>query len=389
MAYGILKMVSIADLHFGNPRINAEDQYKKLRKFFYPELKDAHLITVNGDLYDQLLTVNSKSHHYATRFITDLIAISAKTGAQVRLLHGTFTHDRDQLSIFSTLNVPKARFAVVNDIFCEELCDFQNGNDEYVDTRLRVAYLPDNLPYKRSDDAIEKLKQVMSCVGWGKIDVVIGHGAFDYIFNTEELHRPPCLYRYEQFTDLVTGIVVMGHIHTPGRRHNVYYCGSFDRMAHGEEENKGFYTFTRDKENLEGWRSRFVVNTLSTPFITIHPEGNDTPETTRNFIREIEERFPLQRGYVRVEHDQPEVRSLLHKLCVQNFPNISYSSKATGTKREEEIRVEDITLDIFDDVVPDEHNLGELIVQFLTENNMLENIPRETIIERTKMLLNE
>lgn len=382
----VLKIVVCADLHWGSPRIDSGLLYARLKKTLIPELRDAQLIFIAGDMYDQLLTVNSKAHKYATMFISDLLRISAGTGIQVRLLHGTFTHDRDQLSVFEHHRVPHARFKVINQIECEELTDIRNG-DTVIPYNLRVGYIPDNLPYRKSTDAVEQLKRCITILGWDHLDMVVGHGSFEHVIDPHSGHKPPCLFSWDQFTKIVPeGPIAMGHIHTHGRKRNVYYCGSFDRLAHGEEEKKGFYTFTKDV--FHGWKSKFVVNEEATPFISIYPEGRDAPEITQNFVEQIEAKFPDRRGYVRVLHESPEIRSLLHKVCAQQFPELTYSSKSLGDTDNTSIRVDEITLDIFDDVKPDVNNLGELVYQFLEEHNATDDIPKDVIVEKTKQLIN-
>lgn len=382
---GILKVVACSDLHWGSPRIGSQEQYQKIKTVLYPELRDAHILFIAGDLYDQLLTVNSKAHRYATIFVSDLLRISAYTGLQVRILHGTFTHDRDQLSVFETFKVPNARLRVINQIECEEITDIR-CNDEILPYSIRVGYMPDNLPYKRSEEAVDHFKKCLTVLGWSTVDLLVGHGTFDHVVEPGSGHRPPCLFSHTQFTNLVKGgPIIMGHIHTPGRKRNIYYCGSFDRMAHGEEEKKGFYVFTKDP--AEGWKSRFVVNSISTPFVSIYPIGEDVAKITHNFIDQVEERFSDKLGYVRVLHESPEVRSLLHKVCSQQFPKLIYSSRGIGDSETTVIKVDEITLDIFDDVKPDVNNLGHLVYQYLDEHGITEGIPKETIVEKTHSLL--
>lgn len=382
---GILKIAAISDLHFGQPKIIPSELYGRLKRFLYPELKDTHLIFIAGDLYDQLLTVNSKAHKFAVQFIVDLLRMSALTGMQVRILHGTFTHDRDQLAIFETLNIPHARFRVINQIEIEEISDIR-CRDEIISRNLRVGYLPDNLLYKRSEEAVAHLIRTMTVLGWTSLDMLVGHGTFEHVIDPGSGHKPPCLFCWEQFKTIVQGgPIIMGHIHSPGRKRNIYYCGSFDRMAHGEEEKKGYYIFTW--RNEDGWKSRFVQNTLATPFISITPQGNDVPELTRDFVEQMDVKFPTCRGFVRVLHESPEVRAILHRVCAQQFPEVIYSSKSIGDKETLMMSVNEITLDIFDDVKPDIHNLGALVYQFLEENDLIDGIPKETIIEKTKQLI--
>ena len=386
--HGYLKVVATSDLHFGNPRISPEALYQKLRHFLYPELKDCHLVILAGDIYDQLLTVGSKAHRYASLLVSDLFTISHNTGMQVRILHGTYTHDRDQLTVFETLALPQTRFKIVNKIDCEEISDFRSGLDT-VNMKLKVGYLPDNLSYKRSEDVIDYLKRNMTCLGWTKLDVLIGHGTFAHVIRPDSGHKPPCLYEKEQFTNLVAGPIIMGHIHTPSKSGKVHYCGSFERMSHGEEENKGYYVFTCDQKMQKGWKSRFVVNTLATPFITITPGDADIPELIKRFVAQLDESFPERRGFVRVVHKSPEVRSLLHKICVQQFPQLSYSSRSTGEIETTTIKVDEITLDLFDDVKPDINNLGTLVYQFLEENSLLNNVTKDELALRMNKVIKQ
>lgn len=383
---GILKVIGIGDLHFGHPRVNAESLYKKLRACLYPELKDTHILFITGDTYDQLLTVNSKAHHFASLFISDLLHISSQTGMQLRILHGTFTHDRDQLAVFNTLKIPHARYKVINSIYVEEITDLR-FQDNQIPGSLRIGYLPDNLPYKYSTDAIEQLKSMITVAGYDKLDILVGHGTFEHVtMNTA--HKPACLYTLAQFARLVDGPIIMGHIHTPGQTKNVYYCGSFDRLAHGEEEDKGFYVFTDLMQQPGSWKARFVKNPYTIPFCTIVPEDTtDIPRITRSFLETVEEKFPKKSGYLRVLHPSAEVRTLLHRLCAEQFPEIMYSSKSTGEQDHVEMKIEEIQLDILDDIKPNINNLGDLVYQFLEERQLLDTVSKESILKQMNILL--
>lgn len=390
MPNGYFKMACIADLHFGNPRVNPATMYQNLVDFFYPEITNAHLVTVNGDIYDQLMTVSSAAHKYATYFINDLFTLSAKTGTQIRILHGTYSHDRDQLAIFNTLAYPKTRYKIVDCIDAEEISDFR-CNDELLNMTLRVGYLPDNLSHLNSIGAVEQLKRSMQVLGYTSLDLIIGHGTFSHTLQVDDTHKPPCTYELDQFDSITKdrGLIVMGHIHTPGRKYNCYYCGSFERMAHGEEENKGFYTFTRDAKGEEGWRSKFVVNPKATKFISIVPEGNDIPALTNNYVEQVRAKFPENRGYVRLVHPDAETRAIIHKVSTQQFPGIIFSSKSGGTATEHELKIADISLEIAEDIKPSKNNLAELICKFLEERNQLEDTSKDEVTKAVAEMLKE
>ena len=66
------------------------------------------------------------------------------------------THDRDQISIFDNLALPYTRAEVVDKITAEELSDFNNKSDK----KLRILYIPDNLPYKHSSEVTDHISRV-------------------------------------------------------------------------------------------------------------------------------------------------------------------------------------------------------------------------------------
>ena len=74
------KIAAAGDFHFGNPRINCSLLYNELRASFYPEVDTSDLVLLTGDLFDQLLTINSKAYKFASMFIRDMLTIAKDTG---------------------------------------------------------------------------------------------------------------------------------------------------------------------------------------------------------------------------------------------------------------------------------------------------------------------
>lgn len=380
-----LKIVAAGDFHFGNPRIRPDELYEKIKKYFYPEVLKSHLVLLTGDTYDQLTTVNSQANKYVAMFIKDLFTMSAKFGIQVRILHGTYTHDRDQVSVCNSLMIPGTRAKIIDEIFAEEITDFKNEEGD-VPGKLRILYIPDNLPYKKSEDVITHIRKVYSVVGWQKSDLVLGHGTFSHALPCDIEHGPACMYTIEQFSDIVedNAPIIMGHIHTPSRKNNVYYCGSFDRMSHGEEEPKGFFTFS--KENGI-WNAKFIRDEDATLFTTVTVQEDTPDKAVDYFIKFVSENFPNKSGHVRVVNPLPEIRTLLHKICAQEFPSIIYTSKSNADKDKVSIKIADVSLDVFEDVKPNVHNLGDLVYQYLLEKDLLGPMTKEEVVESVHVLI--
>ena len=105
--------------------------------------------------------------------------------------------------------------------------------------------------------------------------------------------------------------------------------------------------------------------------MSISPQGNSTDEIIADFDQQIKNIFINHTGYVRVLNNDTETRAILQKVCLTRFPSIVYSSKSIADSDKPEIQITDIDLNTFDDIKPSRENLGELIAQFLQENEML------------------
>lgn len=381
-----MKIVAVGDLHFGNPHIVSELLYQRLVKYLYPELKDAQLLLLTGDTYDQLTTVNSSANYYVNLFIRDLISIAADTKLKVRILHGTYSHDRDQVNVLASYaaNAP-VDFKVVNELSCEVLENFNNGYKS-----LRMLYIPDNLPFKRSEQVIEQIQTLYRCYGWERCEVVLGHGTFSHTLPIGIEHGPDCVYTTEQFRDLVepSGIVVMGHIHVHSHKEQVYYCGSFDRMSHGEEEPKGFFTFYKEDRPNASWNAQFHVNFSATLCQTITPQGDTPEELVDSLISQIRIAFKSQdAGYVRVIYSEPELRGLYQKICKQYFPHLVFSGKSSKDSDHLSMRLDDLTLEVYQDEAPNKNNLGNLVYEFLNQRGELEEFSQDVIIDAVNQMV--
>ena len=370
------RMVSVSDLHFGNPRIDSEKLYLNLVKYFYPEVLKSHLVTINGDIYDQLLAVNSPGYYYITKFINDLFYYSDRYGIQIRLLHGTYSHDRDQLDILESLAWPNTRYRIIKNIESEVITEFRCKDNVLDNFELTVGYVPDNLPYREVQPVVKQLSDTLVLLGKDKLDLLIGHGTFAHTL-PPNIPLPPLTYTVDTFKDIVKGIIVMGHIHVMGHKDNVYYCGSFERMSHNEEGDKGFYSFTyKDK-----WVGKFRVNKDATKFNTYSFTETEVDKLVRGYIDILTKDIgKVNKAYVRVIHPSVDMRAILQQVTRTHFPNVAYQSKAPKDVEKKILKVSDICLDIKDSIKPTKDNLGDLVYQFLTENGKHIDFSKDDII---------
>lgn len=104
----------------------------------------------------------------------------------------------------------------------------------------------------------------------------------------------------------------MGHVHTPSKNANCYYCGSFERLSHGEEENKGFLTLTYNEET-DNWFVKRIWNLDTTPFFTIYlSDTKSYEENCKILISEVEKNLYLDYGVIYVSN-------VMILICVRDW----------------------------------------------------------------------
>ena len=98
---GTLIEVHMADLHFG--AFNPYTQYQILMEQVVAKislLPKIDIISIDGDIFDHKVMSNSDTVLYATKFVHQLVRLSAEKNATFVILAGTYSHDFDQLKLF-------------------------------------------------------------------------------------------------------------------------------------------------------------------------------------------------------------------------------------------------------------------------------------------------
>ncbi|MBR1987560.1 MAG: metallophosphoesterase, partial [Clostridia bacterium] len=98
----VLVSVHIADLHFPNA-IEPAKQYEILNEQFLCKISSLprlDVIFINGDLFDHKVLVSSDAAYYASLFVAQVVEIAKMKNATVIILHGTLSHDANQLKLY-------------------------------------------------------------------------------------------------------------------------------------------------------------------------------------------------------------------------------------------------------------------------------------------------
>lgn len=216
--------IHTADIHFGalDPRV----QYEILTEQMLNKVRTIHFdaFFINGDLFEHKYMSNSDVVMYALLFVDDIVKLCVQNNATLVILHGTASHDADQLKLFYRYINSGADVRIVEQARFEDI------------KGTRVLCLPEE-----SGKGYEYYENLLFFSG--DYDMAVLHGTVKgsvHGADEADLDKNSPVFDIRCF-QRCNGPILCGHIHTPGCYQNhIYYCGSPLRWKFGEEQEKGF-----------------------------------------------------------------------------------------------------------------------------------------------------
>lgn len=354
------KAIVLADLHCGNPRLDSAHFIGVMEEYVFPRItQDLTYVFIAGDFFDLLVNMNSASSLAALTVISRLKRLCYENKVRLRVLRGTYTHDRNQPRHFAVVAPEYNEFVSVCDTMCVEYDD---------ETETSILYIPDDLKLSNIYDETEKL---LEHHGLKQVDLVIHHGYFKHML-PPGIPEPNGTLDYDKFKKFYKGCVFNGHVHTPSIHQNVISVGSLDRFAYGEEEAKGFYIISRDAEGR--YTYEFVENKHAYPFWTINLKAfnEDSMRNAVDYVRSawypkiqtaIDKRLAV---HVRLVADTPGLIDGVAQVLHEVFPNIVVD-KGASTKKEQYI--ENIAMDLSELPIITPDNVTDLAIPIIKKQH--------------------
>ena len=285
---GIRLEAHIADIHFGS--IDPKVQYQILEEQFLQKIfkMKLDLVSVNGDLFDHKFMSNSDAVMYAMEFVDRLVHYCRKTGCTLILLHGTMSHDANQLKLFYRYIYDKTV-----DVRIVEEARF-----EYVKGK-KILCIPEM--YNRGADYYNKFF-------WenGYYDSCILHGTIKGAIYGKELEdlnseREP-VFSINNF-DYCLGPIICGHVHVAMCiSSDIYYTGSPIRDKFGEEQAKGFSILVHDLDTRRYLMHFEEIKSFRYDTINLDYMLTEDPKKVIEYIKKLKDNGI---DYLRVEFTMP------------------------------------------------------------------------------------
>lgn len=357
-APGYLNIAWISDIHLHHRKTPTGEIVQKLIDTFSindPETAKLDMIVIVGDLFDSVMMYGEDDALQAELFMLTLLDTCQKLNIVLRVLEGTPMHDRQQSAHFEILN--DQRSVPVDFRYVKRV------EIEYISALgINMLYVPDEWRHD-NDDTWVCIEEELTRHQLSKVDFVAMHGFFEYQV-PEGLRLPH--HREDRFLSITKYYISIGHDHRMSRYDRIFSQGSFDRLRHNEEEDKGHIrTLVRLGDDRTQDAIKFIVNKNAKRFVTLDlltmsdKDLNSPIEKTSHF-KTLE---ALPKGsHVRFRvNGEPKVSA--YTECLKTlFPDMYFSEKGVSQKNGKVL--ERVTaLPDFNPVAINERTIGELVVE--------------------------
>ena len=303
------KIVVISDIHFGkkDPKIT----YNMLKDVFIKYCRDnkPDLIVIAGDLFDKKFGLHSDVTENANKFVSDLVSFCDENDTDLYMIHGTMSHDNMQLKSFNHYSENKHVH-----IFKEKTFVQFKGLNIYI---MPEEYVP--FSYYNKD---------LMC----NPDLIFGHGMFDFatvVVKTDKKQRSENL-NSKIISQHVKYGAYFGHVHTHKCNGKVKYTGSFDRLAFGEEEDKGFMVIDI---NGDEFSDKFIINSEAQTYKSVNAtEIPDTMEETIKYLNDMSQTVNFLRIVIDSDIKEDKFNNIVG--FTRTHDNVSILKKVINSKRE-------------------------------------------------------
>ena len=324
-----IRILFASDLHFGIQSVNQEEMATAFQKTIFPLIPETDIFCINGDFFDTLVIFDNHGFDPIYDTILRLFTLCETHKVTLRILQGTWTHDRNQCKRFEAFHRNHHGtfdFKFVDGISFETIT--------IRDRSLRFLHVQDDLPYSSSEDVVETIQEKMREKGWDYVDYACMHGFFDFTFPKNVSQDNVIVFREDQFP-FVRKLIDVGHVHQYRVSGKVISNGSFDRLVFGDEDPKGCIQVL---DYSDHYTAQFIKNRAAAVYDTLIFTDEDTTETIRDRIdghiaflstsRKISLRFLV---------DSTEQYEVIKTWMKEKHPEVRHVRKKPGDKKDGQV----------------------------------------------------
>lgn len=339
------------------------------------DAKAIHMLVIPGDLIDRHLEYHQDDVYHIQSFFAWLLRYCKRHDIVLRLLEGTPSHDWKQAKNLEILNDDiGADYKYVPVLSVEHIEKF--GID--------ILYIPDEWSTD-NDDTWLQVQQLLHTKGLKQVDFTLMHGQFAYQLPP---HVNAATHVPERYMEITRYIVFCGHVHLtsicgnlknpgeyPDHFGSIIVPGSFDRISHGEEGDKGHYKVVVRKSGDH--QINFVPNDNAYHYKTIDVRGLSVEDGLKK-VDEVIQSIMLD-GYIRLHVLDTDPISESLKVFREKYPSFTWD---TPKKEGSESNVRESLVDLratFQSKPITERTIRPLLIDYLQRHGYDEHTIEQCI----------
>jgi hypothetical protein len=311
----------ISDVHLGHRRTATRYIIDNLNRYVTRASFMAQLdcLFISGDLFDDIVTLASRDSELIFDWMDRLLKLAVSTKTAIRVLEGTPSHDWEQPRHLHEKNQQR-----------EIKADLQYIDDlSIVDDKslgMVIGYVPDECR-EHCDQITHEWRELMATHGYDQVDLLIMHGMFGFQI-PKAAAKSVSTFNEDEWSQWSRYGIYIGHDHRFKHHYNIVVPSSFERLAHGEEERKGFLVVDIVANHVHNYH---VENIHAMKYITVNGEGLDDVTLINNVeaqlarFGELGDEFTV--GRLRVQYSaEYDIGAVLKEWRAQ-YPTIVIESE--------------------------------------------------------------
>jgi DNA repair exonuclease SbcCD nuclease subunit len=319
-----LKICLFSDVHLGHRRTPTDSIISNLKKEIpdAAESSDIDIIMITGDLFDRFLSLPNDEVFEIHSWCSHLLRMCKKRDIVLRVLEGTPSHDWKQSRLIESINNGGNIGADVKFVPTLSI----EWNERF---GINLLYIPDEWSHD-NDDTWKQVKLLLKEHHLTEVDFVLMHGQFAYQLPP---HVAAPVHDPDRYSKITKHYVFCGHVHKPSRYKNVIVPGSFDRLTHGEEEDKGSWIITVNPEGDD--QVVFKANEGSTKFVSVDCTGRGIEDALMHVDLAVAS-LPIE-SHVRLRASTSDPIAASIDVLRRKYPSYHWSSKIENTAKMKEV----------------------------------------------------
>ncbi len=309
-----LRILELSDVHLGHINTPTTHIVDNLMSLISRHIGDIDLLIIAGDLFDRQLNFPNPDAMDSIRFIGWLLSQCKRYDVVLRVLEGTPSHDWQQSRWVGLINEQQAIGAdakFINTLSIDYIERFD----------INVLYIPDEwrtTTHQTRDEVVALLQSK----NIDKVDFTVMHGMFPHQLPPQLRERLET-HDDEFYLDITRYLVFIGHVHQYSQHRRILSAGSFDRLTHGDEINKGM-VLAHVSENGK-FTAELIVNTNAMRYESYRVEDYSADEI-HNLLAKLSEELPLK-SYVRLLGNRDSIVTGMMSKLPETYPRLKLSFK--------------------------------------------------------------